>query len=356
MPDLQWSAIPTKEVHNTRREWFDKHGNFNAQVTLEVASDLRFKLVQDLYTCCYGNSYSENGGYLPRAYPDETIDIDPGDFPAPKMNKIGVMSVSLSDIPANYTTDAAAEVIHSNYVYHVQVQYGAFWNIQEGIEFETKVTMMSNQDFKWKTPLNEKDQGFIKSLEVPVMREETAILTREFIGLSGCKGYQSLGDLSVRPDIRTFFGGIVGRTNAYAYTSVQVGKTFPPGSLLLMKPIIRPAMDMQNIGVLPGGASFNNFGGPGFSVQVAFLFKYVPLGPNQLNLGPHNTFWRARALSHDGLPPFGLPGDKYGSWDTLVVKWETDSSPNKNFVPFKMDSEVDENWLIPPQLPRPAPL
>lgn len=342
MAGLQWSAITSREKHNTRREWFDKHGNFNAQVTLEVASDDRFKLVQDLYTCCYGNQYEGQGGYLPRAYPAETSQTD-GDNPNPPvMNKIGVMSVSIGDIATCYNTDESEQVISSNYIHEVQVQYGAFWSIQENLEFETQVITQNHEDFHWKTklPNNANDMRTVKSLEVPVARLEEAILTREFIGITGSKGLFNQQNNSTPPDIRTFFEGIVGKTNSQIYASQQFGYSFPPETLLLMKPVIRNGMDMQNLGQFTGG-TFNNFGGQGYTVQVSFLYKKQG----------HNKFWRPRMP----VPSQSSQTERYGYFDSLTVSWETNPNIVRDFEPAAPDPLIDQHWLIPTKIPRLAP-
>jgi hypothetical protein len=328
----KWSVIPCAEVHNTRREWLDADGRFRASVQLECEWEDRFKLVCDLYTSRYGATLpSDTTGYCPREYPHIASSTADGGISAPRMDRIGVDSAQISTIPECYTTDDSETIRYKN-VARIDVQYGRHYNIQDSIEWDIQAIMQTYQQFKWVTPLVTGDLETLGEMEAPVHTYSTAILTRDFIGLTplGLTGPMS-------PDFTTLID-CVNHLNTTAYTSGQLGKTFKTGTLLMLEPETRLSTDMQNSG------SNNEFGGQGVSVKVRFLYKpgeaASPNGPDT-SIDTHNRFWRARMKRADG---------KRGGWDRLLVK-DPYSTTLDNFDPFKYNADISLHWLKQAKVP-----
>jgi hypothetical protein len=321
---LQWSAIPSQELHNTRREWVDQHGRFYASVILMCSWDDRFKLLQDLYTSSYGSGFDGDGGYLPRAYPADIPPASSGDiFSPPDFRKIGVTSAIITTMPERYSTDIKKEVIKSQSTAFIQVQYGRMWNIEESIEYANKLITQEKKWFLWETKVKglPEDVRLLGELEVPEVWLNRLVLNREFIGLSAQGAH--IPDFKKIPDL-------VGKTNTIKFNSVQLGMEFLPETLLFIEPNVSPSIDMQNIG---GG--FNNFGNSGFTVKARFLYK-----PET-----HNKFWRSRFYNENTQTS--------GGFDFLRISYE--NGQTEPFRPFLPDTSVDE-WLINASRPILAPL
>ena len=334
----KWSAIPCSEVHNTRREWFDSDGRFRASVRLECSWEDRFKLVCDLYTSTYGPVLSTTSiGYNPRAYPHVGSITTDGTITAPmapnqNITHIGVDSVQLANIPECFTTDADGEVIASKTTAHVDVQYGRHYSIMETLEWHSKAITQSYQEFEWATPSNGSDLKLLGELDAPVYVYNTAILTRDYVGLG-------VG-ANLIPDIKTLITS-VNCTNHEEYTSNQLGFTFKKGTLLMLEPEVRPSVDMQNV----RGSILNKFGMQGFAVKIRFLYLPGAVNPGQgikTDENTHNLFWRP-------LVKNAATGG-YGAWDALNAKIPG-VAPGP-FTPFANNPNIIDHWLIPGVPPR----
>jgi len=267
-------------------------------------------------------------------------------FPAPLMNRIGVDSAQVANIAEAFTTDAHAETVVSKSTAHVDVQYGRHYNIQETIEWDVQAVTQSYQQFNWATdPVQAGDLNILGELEAPVAVYNTAILTRDFIGLGLWS--QNMNKVLV-PDIRTLIN-CVNHTNHEAYTSMQLGYTFKEGTLLMIEPEIRPSIDMQSVYNPTPSLSPNYFGAQGFAVKVRFLYK--PGTPHTGNgvdtsINTHNLFWRAKMV--DGL------GGR-GGWDQMVVLDPLKTAGNfAPFTPFTSIPEVSNHWLKEASAPNPV--
>jgi len=301
----KWSAIPAQEVHNTRREWFDSDGRFFASATLMCVWEDRFKLIQDLYTSNWGPlAPLAATGYNPRVWPDPGGGSGLGDLGPPAMSKIGITSAtfrSWAEIAKDRASDG--EVLDYRTNAFVDVQYGRHYNIQESIDFNVEAITQSQLDFKWKTNLGTWDQGLVKELEVPIATLYSAILTRDFIGLAPKSPLPDAAPLT--PDLSTLIE-CVGKVNHEEYVSLQLGKTFKKGTLLMMEPELRPSLDMQNFD------PDNFFGAQGFSVVLKFLYKEGGDAQGE-DINTHNLFWRPAKNYGEGANIF------HGDWDRLLV-------------------------------------
>lgn len=340
---FKWSAIECFEVHNTRREWFDGEGRFYAQVRLQCDWNNRFLLVQDLYTC----SADGNGtpiGYYPRAYPGGDSTATGGSIDAPDMTRVGVMSASIASWSENYLARAGSsdQVMDYKSSAFIDVQYGTHYNIEETIEFDSELITQSYLDFIWQSKAGDKDLRYVHELEVPVAKHYDAILTREFKGLAP----KAIGTNVLKPDFATL-QECVGYTNHKAYTSPQLGMTFKKGTLMMMEPIVKPSVDMQNV----ASGNLNNFGGKGFSVTVRFLHKKgvkkAPQAQSDTTEETHNLFWRPRMHKADAVSK--------GGWDRLLIKVEGESEIYfELYEPFENRAEIWDHWLFPATPPTPA--
>jgi hypothetical protein len=331
----KWSAIPSNEVHNTRREWFDGDGRFFASVTLQCEWVDRFKLVEDLYTSQYGATDPVvANGYNPRVYPDPGGSSGlPTPFPQPDMSQIGVTSATFrSWKECGGTLDANEQVFDYKSSAFVEVQYGRHYNIQETLEFDVEVITQSYLDFRWKTPQYAGDLGLVKELEVPIATLYSAVLTRDFIGLAP----GDIDDAALTPNLATLVDS-VGHTNVREYKSEQLGITFKEGTLLMLEPVVRPSINMQHIDTtIP---ATNLFGENGFAVTVKFLYKKG--GDEQLgeDVNTHNLFWRpAKTYGQN-------PNTFHGAWDRLLVPTPGENQPWEEYRPFKPSLSIDSHWL-----------
>jgi hypothetical protein len=338
---FKWSAVESFEMHNTRREWFDSDGRFFASVTLQVEWEDRFKLVQDLYTSVFGDVPPAGPtGYNPRAYPDPGGDSGaPRPIPAPVMSKIGVTSATFrSWEECGSPKDANNQVFDYKSSAFVEVQYGRHFNIEETIDFDVEVITQSYLDFRWKTESYPNDQGYIHELEVPTTTLYSSILTRDFIGLAPVASSSA----PLRPDLATLME-CVGKVNVGPYTSLQLGKTFEAGTLLMLEPELRPSLDMQN------SSASNLYGSQGFSAKLKFLYKEG--GDPQLgeDVDTHNLFWRPAKVQGAALNFF------HGAWDRLKVpRPGTTKGEWDLYRPFKTNSLINDNWLIDGEPPLPV--
>lgn len=330
----KWSAIECFEMHDTRKEWFDSDGRFRASVKLMCDWNDRFKLVQDLYTSTLGASTRVTGrAYSPREYPhDNTGQVDVNGIDAPLMSTIGVISANISTMPEAYTAETGSYVMKYKTTAYVDVQYGRHYDIEETLEYDTEVITQSYKDFKWKTALNANDLRLVKELEVPMAILQHAILVRDFVGLAP-ENYGPEGNTFLKPDFSTLVD-LVGKTNTSAYTSAQLGKTFKEGTLLMLEPEVRPAMDMQNIHPSTG---INFFGSDGKSVRVKFLYKKGGTEQGH-DTDTHNLFYRPRGKSNTGSPI------NRGGWDRLTINIEEHAEEDYAF--FQPDQLIDAHWLI----------
>jgi len=345
----QWSAIPSYEVHNTRREWMDGEGRFYASVKLMVAWGDRFKLLQDLYTSSLGAGPPSPTGYAPRAYPGGAATATSG-LDSPDMTSIGVMSASISSWNENYAPrDANNEVMDYKSSAFVDVQYGRRFNIEETIDFDAEVIKQTHRMFLWFSTINSNDKQIVHELEAPIYTRYDAVITRRFIGLAR----SDLGGAGLTPDFSTLHL-CVGHTNKTEYQSIQLGNmVFKIGTLLLMEPIVTSSTDMQNF----TANNTNNFSQSGFSVDLKFLYRR---GVNETLQGPggsskasdedtHDLFWRPRK---------DIAGDTdKGGWDRLLIKEESKAKTTfKFFAPYTRHPDISNTgWLVPSLYPIPAP-
>lgn len=344
---IKWSAIACQEVHNTRREWMDSDGRFRASVKLMCHFEDRYKLIQDLYTCTWGPILPVSTiGYNPRAYPNDSQTRVAGGSgtpgSSPVMSFIGVDSAIIGTAPEAFTAfDSAEQVIDYRSMSYIDVQYGRMYNIEDSIEFDTEAVKQSYKQFKWKEPATDQyDIQLLGELEGPVAVLHSAILVRDFVGLSP-GGEQA----TVSPNFSTLLE-CVNFTNSQPYVSQQLKRTFKAGTLLMLEPEIRPSLNMQE-------ATFNSnkFGQFGFAVRVKFRYKpgYIsPVGKTgssiDRSVDTHNLFWRSRLKTGSG---------SRGGWDKLVVM-DPASSQYEDFEPFKRKAEIDANWLKAAEIPAAA--
>ena len=343
----KWSTIPAYEVHNSRREWFDGDGRFAASVTLMCNWEDRFILAQDLYTSQFGGTQqaASTGGYHPRRYPDAGGDSGVASgfgLAAPSMNKVGVTSVQIrswAEAGDTLGTSGERQVFNYKTTAFLDVQYGRLYNIEETIDFDVEVVTQSYLDFRWKTKAFPKDLGYVHELEVPAITLHSAILSRDFVGLAPGDPQSA----TRRPNLNNLFVN-VGKTNTEAYTSIQLGRTFKKGTLLMLEPEVRPSIDMQNLN------PSNLFGSKGFAVTVKFLYKPGDPDPQNGNdEDTHNLFWRP------SRPVGGIANPtSRGNWDRLIIPTpgvQNISSTWKDYKPFLPSTQINSHWLIASEPP-----